>query len=289
MATRRPRRLRLNRYGLPISVLHWQGDGPTVFCLHGWLDQAANFEWAAQIIRQKANVYAIDFRGHGHSAHMPDGSYHFFDYLLDLDTLYRELNVDKAYLLGHSMGGMVASYWAASFPDRVPGMLSLEGIGPPDYDMTLMTTYVQQWLKGRNKRVEEDRTYKPITLEDAAGRLQKAVKTLPRDRALHLARQGTKKVDGGVLWRFDRRHKERTPYRFFLPIAQALWDNLKTPLIYVEGGASSWQGLKDKDERVAALKPEKIVTIPHVGHHLPVEAPVEVAEITLDALARWEG
>lgn len=284
---KKARRFKLNLYGLPVSVMHWEGPGPTVFCLHGWLDQGAFFEWVAQDIRQSCNVYALDFRGHGHSAWVKGSSYVFTDYMMDVDTLYRLLGVEKAILLGHSMGGMVASYFAAAYPERVTGIISLEGIGPPSSSLSGVHKYIRDWLDGYYKRLSNE-DYRPISFEEGVARLQKSLPKLPEDRARFLAKEGLKKVPGGYAWRFDRRMKERTPYRFYLEMALGIWEGLKGPLVYVQGADSVFMGLNDLDKRLQAMRPEQILTLPGVGHHITLEAPEEVAGIVLDCVKRWE-
>ncbi len=283
-----PERVTLNHYGLPLSALHWPGVGPTVLCFHGWLDQAANFEWIAQQVRHKADVWALDFRGHGHSGWVTGASYQFMDYLLDFDALYRHVGAEKVFVVGHSMGGMVSSYYIAAFPERVTAFINLEGIGPPDADFSQSTRTIRLWVEGYHGRLSP-KPWPPVTLEQAADRLQKSVPTLPRERALHLAREGTQPVEGGLKWRFDRRHKERSPYRFTLVMARHIWASLKTPMIYVDGADSSFQGLGDARERVDLMNPQRWISLPGVGHHLPVEAPDEIADIVLKTLEEFGG
>jgi len=76
------------------------------------------------------NVYRYDARGHGKSegkrGHLED----FFDYLDDLDILINMVRKENAnlklILVGHSMGGLVATAYAAKYPDKVD-LLAVSG------------------------------------------------------------------------------------------------------------------------------------------------------------------
>ncbi|HBN60384.1 MAG TPA: alpha/beta hydrolase, partial [Halomonas sp.] len=59
-----------------LAALSWgRQDAPTWLALHGWLDNAASFTRLAPrlVSALGIRIVAIDFRGHGHSAHAPAG------------------------------------------------------------------------------------------------------------------------------------------------------------------------------------------------------------------------
>ena len=127
--------------GLNLCLCEWGGVGrPIVVCLHGYLDQGAAWARVAQRFAQHGyHFIAPDARGHGRSDHAPAGSdYHFPDYLSDLDGLLDELNVSKVLLVGHSMGGTVASLYAGVRPERIEALGVVEGLGPPTEDLSTL-------------------------------------------------------------------------------------------------------------------------------------------------------
>ena len=107
-----------------------QADGPKLLCLHGWLDNAASFQPLAPHLAAFDWV-ALDLPGHGGSAHRPPGcDYAFADWLHDVLDALDSLGWHQADLLGHSMGGAIASFVAAAAPSRVRRLALVEALGP---------------------------------------------------------------------------------------------------------------------------------------------------------------
>ncbi|BBI75402.2 hypothetical protein HAALTHF_46740n [Vreelandella aquamarina] len=67
-------------------------------------------------------IVAIDFRGHGHSAHAPAGSdYALWDYTHDVLDAMEALGLEQATLLAHSMGRRSLACWPRRYRRRSPG------------------------------------------------------------------------------------------------------------------------------------------------------------------------
>ncbi|PKL74709.1 MAG: hypothetical protein CVV27_19135, partial [Candidatus Melainabacteria bacterium HGW-Melainabacteria-1] len=146
---REPQIRRFELSGLELQVLEWAGEGPPLLMLHGWLDQSWSFDALAQYL--KLPLLAWDARGHGHSGWAASWDfYHFHDYLWDLYQLIETLNLAPALLLGHSMGGMIASLYAGIWPERVAGLINLEGWIVPDSPATAVPERVRTWVEQRS-------------------------------------------------------------------------------------------------------------------------------------------
>ena len=119
----------LNVRGLELLVREFSDtkDGIPIICLHGWLDHGMAFSRVAT--GQAGRWMALDQRGFGQSGHVgPGGYYHFADLIPDLDALVNHLD-QPVNLIGHSMGGTVASIYAAARPDNVHRLVVAEGLG----------------------------------------------------------------------------------------------------------------------------------------------------------------
>ncbi|MCM3721458.1 MULTISPECIES: alpha/beta fold hydrolase [Solibacillus] len=82
------------------------GSGEVVVLVHGFLGSAAIFEKIMEPLTKQFDVIAIDLPGHGKSE-MPEGEYTVYRYAEDIiDVLVTE-KVEKAYWIGHSMGGYI--------------------------------------------------------------------------------------------------------------------------------------------------------------------------------------
>ncbi len=129
----RIRRLALST-GLTYNVHEWGAEhATTIVLVHGFLDLAWGWDEVPARLADRFHVVAPDLRGHGDSDWIGAGGYyHFFDYLADLDDVVRRLGRGKVGLVGHSMGGSVAAYWAGTRPEAVRALVLLEGLGPPE-------------------------------------------------------------------------------------------------------------------------------------------------------------
>ncbi len=107
-----------------------EGGGLPVLCLHGLTRNSADFETIAPHLAQSRRVLAMDVRGRGRSDWDPDWRrYHPGTYVEDAFALLEEAGVDRAVLLGTSMGGIMSMMMGAAQPERVAGII-LNDIGP---------------------------------------------------------------------------------------------------------------------------------------------------------------
>src|SRR5256884_8550732 len=93
------------------------------------MDVSASFQFLADALRGEWDLYAPDWRGYGLTQWGKSDSYWFPDYLADLEVILQMLEGSPANLVGHSLGGNVASMYAGIRPQRVAKLVNLEGFG----------------------------------------------------------------------------------------------------------------------------------------------------------------
>ncbi len=114
-----------------VSALHVHAFGPptapVVLVIHGITNTGARFRRLADDHLDGLRVIAPDLRGHGHSTWDPPWTIerHVADLIDTLDAL----GVDRATVVGHSFGGVIALHLAAAAPTRVTGMVLLDPAG----------------------------------------------------------------------------------------------------------------------------------------------------------------
>jgi pimeloyl-ACP methyl ester carboxylesterase len=93
------------------------GSGPAVLLLHGIGDNADTWRAVIPELAKDHTVIAPDFLGHGRSDR-PRADYSVAAYANGMRDLLSVLNVDRATVVGHSLGGGVAMQFAYQFPER---------------------------------------------------------------------------------------------------------------------------------------------------------------------------
>ncbi len=106
------------------------GEGPPVVLLHGLFGAGRNFGAVQRALAPRFRVVALDMRNHGDSPHDPDMRY--LTQAEDVRETMRALEIDKAAIVGHSMGGKAAMAMALRWPESVARLLVAD-IAPVNY------------------------------------------------------------------------------------------------------------------------------------------------------------
>ena len=93
------------------------GSGPTLLLVHGIAGSAATWDDVLPWLAERSHVIAPDLPGHGGSA-KPRGDYSLGAYASGLRDLLDVLGLERATVVGHSLGGGVAMQFAYQFPQR---------------------------------------------------------------------------------------------------------------------------------------------------------------------------
>lgn len=107
-----------------------EGSGSPLVVVHGLYGSSDNWMNIGKRLAEKHTVYMIDQRNHGRSPFA--GSHTFDDMRDDLLEFFEQHKIEKATLLGHSMGGKAAMWFAADFPEKIEKLV-IADIAPKDY------------------------------------------------------------------------------------------------------------------------------------------------------------
>ena len=267
----------LHTRGLNLHVreLSQDQEGIPVVCLHGWLDHGAAFSRVAA--GRPGRWIALDQRGFGQSDHVGAGGYyHFADLIPDVDALVRKLGT-PIHLLGHSMGGTVASIFAAVRPESVRRLVVAEGLGAIEWGEPDMVTRIREHLDQLRSPPG------PIRIDsvaDAATRLAKRHPGLDAGFAEDLARHGTVRDERGVRWSFDPLHMVRGPYPFRESAYLKVLAQIQCPTLVV-WGTQSWYPDEIRTLRAMTIPSVRVATLSG-GHMLPYDAPEALGKLAAD-------
>ena len=211
-----------------------------------------------------------DLRGHGDSAWTSGGHYSIQEYVLDIRQLLMTAGADKVTIIGHSLGGSVATHYTSIYPETVEKLINIEGLGPPP-----------AMLKGRLAKPQWERTADWIqqvrtfssrmpkrypSIDAAAQRMISENPFLSPEQAMHLTRHGVAvNEDGTYSWKFDNYVRVFFPQRYDVGEMEAMWGRITCPVLFVRG-LKSWHGDPEKDGRLDVFQDVRHVGIENAEH-----------------------
>ena len=266
-----PRAIAVPANGLTHNVLEWSAPTPraTALLLHGFMDAGATWDLVAPgLVAAGLRVLAPDLRGFGDGARVPPGGYYYFpDYVFDVAELVETLVPQGSPLVvvGHSMGGTVATLYAGTFPARVTRLVVVEGAGPPDTSHSLVPDRMRRWIDGVRAvraRAERSMASREDALRRLAGNHPRVAREILETRLDALARA----LPGGhVAWKADPLHSTPSPVAFFAESFKEFVRRVECPALFVSGGPLGWHP-PDEADRIACFRALSRVDIPDAGH-----------------------
>jgi len=108
-----------------------EGSGKPLLILHGFLGMSDNWKTlSGRLSKNGFQVHSLDLRNHGHSFHSDDFSYQLM--MDDILNYCQEQNLQKISIIGHSMGGKLAMFFAVTNPDMLEKLIIVD-VSPKEY------------------------------------------------------------------------------------------------------------------------------------------------------------
>lgn len=239
--------------------------GPPLLCIHGAGMSSVSFLDVVRRLSVHRRVIAPDLPGHGQSDPWHD-EIHLDGYRDAVGTVCARLGVQRAVLLGHSMGAAVALRCALTWPERVAGLVLVNGAarlrvdrevlalldaalpqdpGPEDVDPSAPSADEQP--VGRMPDAMAQLSFSPHTLPDLRARWQAVLYAAPRRVILGDLRA----CDG-----FDVR---------------AALPGLRVPTLVVAGEDDLVVPAKLAKEAAALISGARLCVLPRSGHFSHLE------------------
>ena len=264
------------------------GVAPLVL-VHGWMDVSASWQFMVDAMRRDRHVIAPDWRGYGLTTGPATDNYWMADYLADLDWLLDHYaGAHPVDLVGHSMGGNVATLYAGVRPQRVRRLVNLEGFGlaatRPDETASRYVRWIDE-LKALHRGHAALHDY-----ADAAGVARRLMKNNPRlaaDKADWLAVHWAQEQPDGR-WKIlgDPAHKIISANLYQVDETVALYRCITAPVLMVEASDNSldkwWRGKFTLDEfhaRIQAVPNLQIAHVADASHMLHHDQPQVLAQL----------
>ena len=250
-----------------IRVWEWPGAPPDTLLLHGIGNYGRYWDLFAGAVAGRLRLVAPDARGHGESR-KPDTGYAPVDFVGDAVAVMDALRIERALVVGHSMGGLHAAAVALAHPERV-GALVLVDVGPREPDAPRIA-------QSRARRLSLERPDRFGTDADALAYLRE---TSPG--------YGDAVYENRMRWLFDRDERglvwrsARHALRQILDTAdgEAVWSRVTAvacPVLVVRGTRSPAFTHGAAARLVGSLRDAALVEL-DAAHNVALDRPDELA------------
>ena len=246
-----------------------EGEGKPLLIIHGYLGMSDNWKTlATQFVSEGFQTHALDLRNHGRSFHSDDFTYEAM--VQDVLEYCQENNLDKVSIIGHSMGGKVAMFFASKYPEMIDKLI-IADIGPKYY-----RPHHQDIMAGLNA---VDFSKKPERSE-----VEELLKP-------HISDFGTRQFLMKSLYWVE---PGQLGFRFNLPVFNENIDNIgealpddvlfEKPTLFLRGANSNYIKDEDFDMIKKHFPNSEIKTIANAGHWLHAENPKDFFKESMEYL-----
>ena len=119
--------------GVRLHYTELPGPGEDVILLHGFASSSYTWQEIAPILhKQGYNIWALDLKGFGWSEKPRFGKYDPYSLMNDVVDWMDAMGLEKAVLVGNSLGGGIASLMALVYPEKVSRLVLINSLAPYD-------------------------------------------------------------------------------------------------------------------------------------------------------------
>lgn len=243
------------------------GEGKPLIILHGLFGYLDNWITLGKKWAEDRKVILVDQRNHGNSFHSNEFNYPIM--ADDLSKLMKEMDIDSASILGHSMGGKTAMNFAVQYPEKVEQLI-IADIGPKFYPVhhhTIIKAFYSVPVKDLKSRSEADDALSEHI--DDFGIRQFLLKNLAREK-------------DGFRWKMNL----DVIANQIEEVGKALNQNAsyEGATLFVRGSKSDYILDEDINMMHSIFKNCKLETVEGAGHWLHAEKPKEFYQIVNEFL-----
>lgn len=255
------------------------GEGPLVVMIHGFPDFWYTWRHQMEALADQYQVVAMDQRGYNLSD-KPVGQENYDVSLLggDVEAVITHLGAEKATVVGHDWGGMVAWWFAMNKPERVERLIICNLPHPKGISRELAHNPEQQKNSAYARAFQQPDAHKAVTKEFLANL------AVGKDTAaLPIYREAFERSDLEAMLHYYKQNYPREPYvedTRLMPKVQApvlLFHGLMDSALHHHALDRTWEWVAGE---------LSIVTIPEANHWVHHDAAEQVSATMRDWLAR---
>ncbi|WP_348633930.1 alpha/beta hydrolase [Shewanella sp. WXL01] len=258
---------------------------PILLCLHGWLDNLNSFiplvnELSLQGILSHYQIICIDWPGHGLSAHRP-GIYplHWVDYIYDLHATIAQLKLrnSSVSIIGHSLGGIIASAYNAAFANSIDKLVLIEALVPMFESEQNIRSRLVKGIEAQSRFASKQlsQSAKTVDINTAVSARHQLTK-LDKPWCELITERNLRSTEVGFVWRSDPRLKLDSLYRLSFSQVEQLMNATGTPSLLVLG-TDGYKQLKSLPPKAKRWFNDLKTVLLEGDHHLHMGSAEQVA------------
>jgi len=260
---------------------------PLLVFLHGSGDNNTVFNHQKKYFKQKGMGYiAIDQRGMGKSSPLISSQAYTLDaYVSDLEKILKQENIKEMVLIGYSMGGMIAQYYAAKNPEKVKALILISTSS--DFSESFKRNFISSMFlkmtpklrKGAivyNKIVnlfrKENNYYPDYSNEKYKKKIEMAIgaETITNLNSKHLEAM---EILGEQVLKWN---------------TETILSKIKAPTLLINGELDALVKNKAAQKLYKNIQNcKKLITIPKARHGLVFQKPEQVTQVIEEFLIEW--
>jgi pimeloyl-ACP methyl ester carboxylesterase len=185
--------------------IHYENHGKgreAIVLIHGWTCDLGF--WRGQIpdLARRGRVIAVDLPGHGRSD-KPEIAYSMELFARAVDAVLKDAGVDRAVLIGHSMGTPVARQFYRKYPKKTLGLVIVDGALRPFGDKKMMDSFIAP-LRGPDYKVQAARSIDGMMGPEVPAALREQIKTSMLSTPQHVAISAMEGMADESIWKQDK-------------------------------------------------------------------------------------
>ena len=242
------------------------GQGPPLIIIHGLYGSSDNWLSIGKKLADNFEVFLIDQRTHGKSPHSQDHNYQLLKE--DLREFMDNQSIEKAIIMGHSMGGKTAMFFAVDYPEKVSNLIIID-ISPLAYK----TTNSNQLLAHASIiRAMYNLDFYGITSRKEIDNI--LAKSIPENRIRQFLLKNIKRSkDNEYSWSLNIKTIKNELTNIMEGFDENQIEITDFPILFIKGENSDYILDNDKEAISQFFPFAKIKTIPNAGHWLHAEQP----------------
>jgi len=232
------------------------GEGENIIILHGLMGMSDNWMHIARKLSNTHHVFVPDLPNHGSS---PDDDVFSYESMLEAFLIWKEeVGIEKATVIGHSMGGKLAMKLALEYPDFVEKLFVLD-ISLRDYSSF-----------GNQEKLLDKILEIPLYCIRGRKELNERVKLVIADNSVEmLVLKNIKAVENGYAWKMNPHLIRKNILNVYAEVSSLSKYQGKT--FVLRGELSDYVNDDDFEEIKKSFPQAELITLENAGHWLHVD------------------